>query len=94
MDTQLATEIPGVRTRRSARALVVSALGPLTVCAGLVWGILQPYRITLLHPGGESFWWLAVQPPLLVVAVGLAFNFLLGPGLIADLEDAEHEGPP
>jgi hypothetical protein len=41
--------------------------------------------VTLLHPRGESFWWLAVEPPLLVVAVGLLFHFVVLPGLLEDL---------
>jgi hypothetical protein len=32
-----------------------------------VWAVAQPYRVTLLHPHGQGFWWLFVQPPLLVV---------------------------
>jgi hypothetical protein len=65
----------------------VASLGPLTIVAGLVWALLQPYRVTLLHPHGESFWWLAVEPPLLVVAVGLLFHFLVLPGLLQDLAE-------
>ena len=75
--------------RRTWRARFVSALGPATATAGIAWALLQPYRITLLHPGGESFWWLAVEPPLLVVLVGTLFHFLVLPGLLEDLEEAE-----
>jgi ABC-type amino acid transport system permease subunit len=64
---------------------MVSVLGPLTALAGVIWAIVQPYRITLLHPRGEGFWWLFVQPPLLVVAVGLLFYFAVLPGLLEDL---------
>jgi hypothetical protein len=89
MDTQLVTEAPHARTRRSARALAVSSLGPLTVLAGVVWAVLQPYRVTLLHPRGESFWWLVVEPPLLVMLVGVLFHVLVVPGVIEDLEEGE-----
>jgi len=41
----------------------------------------------LLHPHGQSFWWLVVEPPLLVVAVGLFFHFVVVPGLLEDLEE-------
>jgi hypothetical protein len=75
-----------VSVPRSARVRAVSTLGPLTVAAGFVWALLQPYRVTLLHPGGASFWWLVVEPPLLVIAVGLLFHFAVLPGLRADLE--------
>jgi hypothetical protein len=78
-----------VPARRSARVRVIRTLGPLTVSGGVVWALLQPYRVTLLHPRGESFWWLAVQPPLLVIAVGLLFHFVVVPGLIADLESQD-----
>jgi hypothetical protein len=66
----------------------VSALGPLTALAGAIWAIVQPYRVTLLHPDGQGFWWLLVEPPLLVIAVGLLFYFLVLPGLLDDLEEA------
>jgi NAD(P)H-flavin reductase len=56
---------------------------------GVVWAFLQPYRITLLHPHGQGFWWLAIEPPLLVVAAGIVFAFLVAPGVIEDLEAAE-----
>jgi hypothetical protein len=87
MSTQI---IERVQTRtRSARARLIAALGPLTMLGGVVWGFLQPYRITLLHPHGQGFWWLLVQPPLLVVAAGVVFALLLAPGLIEDLEAEE-----
>ncbi|MFN2468225.1 MAG: hypothetical protein ABR521_08890 [Gaiellaceae bacterium] len=69
--------------------MTVYAIGPATVLAGLVWAIAQPYRITLLHPRGEGFWWLVVEPPLLVVLVGLVFHLFLAPPLLADLEEAD-----
>ena len=92
MSTQLATEVPAVSARRSARTLAVSTIAPVTALAGLVWAVLQPYRITLLHPRGESFWWLAVEPPLLVVLVAVLFHFVIAPGLLRDLAEAEEGG--
>jgi hypothetical protein len=84
--TQYATEL--TRTRlRSARAVTVFALGPLTMLAGVVWAFVQPWRVTLLHPRGQGFWWLVVEPPLLVVAAGLVFA-LLAPTIVRDLEEA------
>jgi hypothetical protein len=74
--------------RRSLRLRAVAAIGPATVLAGLVWAVVQPYRVTLLHPRGEGFWWLFVEPPLYVVLVGLLFHFAVLPGLREDLEDA------
>jgi hypothetical protein len=88
MSTQLVSERPAA-IRRSRRARTISALGPLTMLAGVVWAFLQPYRVTLLHPRGQGFWWLMVEPPLLVVLVGVVFAFLVAPGLIEDLEEAE-----
>lgn len=67
----------------------MSTLGPLTALAGVLWAIAQPYRITLLHPHGESFWWLVVEPPLLVLLVGLAFHFFVVPGVLEDIEEAD-----
>ena len=87
MSTQLATELEApIHATRGARA--VSALGPVTALAGLVWALVQPYRITLLHPGEHGFWSLAVEPPLLVILVGVLFHVLVAPGLLADLSDA------
>ena len=73
--------------RQSTRALVVAALGPATIAAGIVWALLQPWRVTLLHPHGQGFWWLAVEPPLYVVLAGAAFALLVAPGLLEDLQD-------
>jgi hypothetical protein len=55
---------------------------------GVVWAFLQPYRITLLHPHGQGFWWLVIEPPLLAILAGIVFAFLVAPGVIEDLEDA------
>jgi len=84
--TQYATELTRIRFR-SARALTVLALGPVTMLAGVGWAFLQPWRVTLLHPHGQGFWWLVVEPPLLVVAAGLVFA-LLAPAIVRDLEEA------
>jgi hypothetical protein len=86
--TQYATELSRTRIRRTARSLAVLSLGPLTMLAGVAWAFLQPWRVTLLHPRGESFWWLVVEPPLLVVAAGLVFA-LVAPTIVRDLEDSE-----
>ena len=85
MSAELVSELE-VPVQRTARARIVAALGPLTALAGAVWGIVQPYRVTLLHPHGQGFWWLFVEPPLLVIAVGLLFYFFVLPGLLEDLE--------
>ncbi len=88
MDTQLArSEITQERSRASARALTVLLLGPLTMLAGVAWAFLQPWRVTLLHPRGEGFWWLVVEPPLLVVLAGLVVA-LAAPAIVRDLEAA------
>jgi ABC-type amino acid transport system permease subunit len=86
VNAELVSELE-VPLQRTARARIVSALGPLTALAGVVWAILQPYRLTVLHPRGRGFWWLFVEPPLLVVAVGLLFYFVVVPGLLEDLEE-------
>ncbi len=90
MSTQLLTERAVVRPRLGC-ARLVATLGPATMLAGVVWAFLQPYRITLLHPHGQGFWWLAIEPPLLVVLAGVAFAFLVAPGLIEDLQVHEEE---
>jgi hypothetical protein len=91
MDAELAREGARVSTRHSRRDTAVSALGPLTALAGLVWALAQPYRVTMLDPDKHGFWYLAVQPPLLVILVGAIFHFWVVPGLVADLAEAELE---
>jgi hypothetical protein len=86
VNAELVSELE-VPQHRTARVRIVSALGPVTALAGVVWAILQPYRLTILHPHGQGFWWLFVQPPLLVIAVGLLFYFAVLPGLLEDLEE-------
>ena len=87
MNAELVSELD-VPEQRTGRARLVAALGPLTALAGAIWAIVQPYRLTLLHPHGQGFWWLFVEPPLLVIAVGLFFYFAIVPGLLDDLEEA------
>jgi hypothetical protein len=89
VNAELVSELDAPRQRtRLGRARLVAAIGPLTALAGAIWAIAQPYRITLLHPHGQGFWWLFVEPPLLVIAVGLFFYFAIVPGLVEDLEEA------
>ena len=89
MDAELVRQGAQARTRHSWRHTAVSALGPLTALAGLIWALVQPYRITLLDPDKHTFWYLAVQPPLMVILVGVVFHFWVVPGLLADLEGVE-----
>ena len=90
MNTQLATRLQA-RTHASVRTWAVTLLGPLTTVGGLVWAFVQPWRLTLLHPHGQGFWWLVIEPPLLVMLVGVAFTLLVAPGLIEDLQDREDD---
>jgi hypothetical protein len=80
--------------RRSRSAVAVSLIGPLTVLAGVVWAFVQPYRLSFLDPAGHGFWSLAVEPPLLVVLVGVLFHLLVAPGIAEDLAAAEGENRP
>jgi hypothetical protein len=91
VNAELVTELeaPLQQTTTSTRARIVSALGPAAALGGVIWAIVQPYRVTLLHPGGKGFWWLFVEPPLLAIAVGLFFYFVITPGLLRDLAE-EH----
>ncbi|HET8892692.1 MAG TPA: hypothetical protein VFM96_01150 [Gaiellaceae bacterium] len=76
------------KERVATRVRVVLALGPLTSVAGIVWAVAQPWRLTLLHPLGQGFWWLFSEPPLYVVLVGVLFRFVVAPGIAEDLEDS------
>jgi hypothetical protein len=62
---------------------------PLTMLGGVVWAIAQPYRVAQFHPANKGFYDWLVEPPLLVVAVGLLFAAVIVPGIIDDLRSAE-----
>jgi hypothetical protein len=90
METTFTRSTLAARTRRtSVRSKVVSLIGPATILAGIIWAILQPYRLTLLHPVGEGFWWLVFEPPLLVVVTGVVFMTVVARPLLADLAEAD-----
>jgi hypothetical protein len=89
MDAELVRQGARARIRHSRRHTAVSALGPVTALAGLIWALVQPHRITLLDPDKHGFWYIAVQPPLLVILVGVVFHFWVVPGLLTDLEEVE-----
>lgn len=91
---QISTDLSRIAIRRSPRVLFVLSLGPACALSGVIWALLQPYRITLLHPYGQGFWWLVSEPPVYVVLVGLLFHWLVAPGVVEDIESAEREGPP
>ena len=77
-------------SRRSGRELSIEFLGPITILGGVVWGILQPYRIVFFDRGADlGFYDYLIQPPLLVIVVGLVFTFAIAPGLLEDLRRAD-----
>ncbi|MDP9285733.1 MAG: hypothetical protein M3P41_12410 [Actinomycetota bacterium] len=92
MDTSYAHDVPAERTRPTRRVQAVSLLGPVAAAGGLIWSFLQPERLTLLHPRGQGFWWLVLEPQLLVVAAGIAFALVVARPLISDLE--AHDAAP
>jgi hypothetical protein len=91
MESHVASHAPERVARRSWRLRTIGLLGPFTIAAGFAWALLQPYRLTLLHPHGQGFWWLFVEPPLYVIGIGLLFALVVAPGLLDDLERAERE---
>jgi hypothetical protein len=91
MSAELVPELQAVQEEAPSRVAswrvrAVLALGPVTAASGLAWALAQPYRLTLLHPHGQGFWWLLSEPPLYVVLVGLLFRLVVAPGLVEDLE--------
>jgi hypothetical protein len=77
--------------RRQLKVLTVQLLGPLTVIAGVVWAVAQPYRIAFVDTDGKGLYDYLFQPPLLVVVVGLVYALALARGLVEDLEAEEHD---
>jgi hypothetical protein len=88
METPFVTRLPAT-IARTARMRLVSSIGPVVMAAGVVWAILQPYRVTLLHPRGEGIWWLLLEPPVLVIGAGVVFALLVARPLLADLEERD-----
>ena len=86
MNAELAHQLKAKQAVRSWRLRVVRSLGPATSLGGVVWALVQPYRLTLLHPHGQGFWWLLSEPPIFVVLAGLLFHRFLARGLLEDLE--------
>jgi hypothetical protein len=84
--TELQAKKRGAARAATWRIRIVLALGPLTVLVGLAWALVQPYRLTLIHPHGQGFWWLFSEPPLYVVLVGVLFRLVIAPSLVKDLE--------
>ena len=78
----------GTTERRSFRALAIESLGPVTILGGVVWAIFQPYRIVFFDHAGKGFYDYLLQPPLLVIGVGLFFALTIAPGLLDDLRSA------
>ena len=85
MENQVVTQVSLALSQEGVRARLIALLGPLTALVGVFWGIAQPYRITLLHPRGQGFWWILIEPPLLVIGVGLFFTYAIARPLLADL---------
>ena len=99
MSSDIATSIPREREqpgveRSPWRPFVLQLLGPLTILAGLVWGVAQPYRILILDRdrGGDLYDYV-FQGPLFVIFVGLVFTVLVAPGLVSDLAASKDDGP-
>ena len=85
MDTELLGTLEERAARRTLRLAAIEVIGPLTMIAGVIWAIAQPYRLAILHPHGTGFYdWLA-EPPLLVVLVGVFFAGVIAPGIVEDL---------
>jgi len=89
VETPYIRSIPATPRVAGLRIQLIAAIGPAASAAGLIWAILQPERITLLHPRGQGFWWLVFEPPLHVVIAGVLFATFVARPLITDLEAAD-----
>ncbi len=89
MSAEIAHELHRERseTRRPLRTRVVLGLGPATILAGVVWALIQPYRLIFLHPGRQGLWWLVGgETPLYVVLAGIVFWRVVAIPLAEDME--------
>lgn len=86
-----AARLRGASARRELRVLAIELLGPLTILAGIVWAVAQPYRVSLSHASEKGVYYVLVQGPLLVVLVGLLYAVLIAPGLVRDLREEPGE---
>ena len=76
----------GVHSHETAwRGSALALIGPFTTLAGVVWAVAQPYRLAPIDHWAASAWDYAAQPPLLVVAVGLIFEFAVALPLLRQL---------
>jgi hypothetical protein len=93
VSSEFARPVTRARERRrpapAPRLLAIEAIGPLTIVAGVVWAIAQPYRVAFIYRDGKGLYDYFFQPPLLVVAAGVVFALLVAPSLARDLEDDE-----
>jgi hypothetical protein len=89
VDSQVVTQVSLALSQQGIRARLIALLGPLTCLMGAFWAFAQPYRVTLLHPRGQGFWWLLIEPPLLVIGVGLFFTYVVARPLLADLAGSD-----
>jgi ABC-type amino acid transport system permease subunit len=91
MDSELLGTLEERVARRTLRMAAIEVIGPLTMLAGVIWAIAQPYRLAILHPHGKGFYDWLVEPPLLVVLVGVFFAGVIAPGIIEDLRGARKQ---
>jgi len=89
METEFVGTLEERTARRPLRAITIEAIGPLTMLAGVIWAIAQPYRLAILHPHDKGFYDWLVQPPLLVIAVGVFFAAVIAPSIAEDLRGDE-----
>ena len=92
MSAELAHELHEhtIEHRRTLRVRIVLGLGPATILAGVLWALIQPYRLVFLHPHGEGFWWLVGgETPLYVVLAGVVFWRVVAVPLAEDLETSK-----
>ena len=89
MSTEIVGPLESAGEREKIEALLRAGardefIGPLTMLGGIVWAILQPYRIVFFDHAGRGLYDYLIQPPLLVIVVGALFTFAIAPGLLED----------
>ena len=88
METPFVSRLPATVARTRTQCESSRSIGPTVVAAGLRSGrSCSPTASRCCTRAARAFWWLLIEPPLLVVGAGIVFALLVARPLLADLEE-------